>query len=133
MYEATNHWNKKKNSPGKSGNMVKNPETGEVSTPRKKSWGIRMSMDAGAAHVLKSMAEESGLGKTLEEAFGKEDGGRIFSLAAFCATKNKPMYLFADRAETTDGMKKFSMGSQEAIKLKNARLNLLIYLSDWLN
>ena len=53
------------------------------------------------------------LGKTLEEAFGKEDAGKIFSLAAFCATENAPMYLFPYWAETTDGMNQFSMSSQQ--------------------
>lgn len=115
VYEATNHWDKKKKQSRQTRKYigVKDPETGEVDTPRKKAWGVRMSMDAGAAHVLKKTAEESGLGKTLEEAFGKEDAGRIFSLAAFCATENKPMYLFEGWAETTDGMKEFSMSSQE--------------------
>ena len=115
VYEATNHWDKKKKQSRQTRKYigVKDPETGEVSTPRKKAWGIRMSMDAGAAHVLKSTSEESGLGKTLEEAFGREDAGKISSLAAFCATENKPMYLFADWAETTNGMKEFSMSSQE--------------------
>ena len=115
VYEATNHWDKKKRQSRQTRKYigVKNPETGEVSTPRKNRWGMRMSMDAGVIHVLNKTADERMLGRTLEEAFGQEDSGKILSLAAFSATENAPMYLFRDWAETTDGMDQFSMSSQQ--------------------
>lgn len=115
VYEATNHWDKKKKQSRQTRKYigVKDAGTGEVSTPRKNRWGVRMSMDAGAVHVLIRTAAEMGLGRTLEEAFGKEDAGKIFALAAFCATENAPMYLFPDWAGTADGMEQFSMSSQQ--------------------
>ncbi|MFZ2654627.1 MAG: hypothetical protein WAX69_06885, partial [Victivallales bacterium] len=121
VYEATNHWDRKKKQSRQTRKYigVKDAGTGEVSTPRKNRWGVRMSMDAGAVHVLTRTAAEMGLGKTLEEAFGKEDAGKIFSLAAFCATENAPMYLFPDWAGTTDGMEQFSMSSQQTSFLMN--------------
>jgi transposase len=115
IYEATNHWDKKKKQSRQTRKYigVKNQETGEVSAPRKNSWGVRMSLDTGVMHVLNKTAEERMLDRTLEEAFGQEDSGKILALSAFCATENAPMYLFRDWAETTDGMEPFSMSSQQ--------------------
>ena len=115
VYEATNHWDKQKKQSRQTRKYigVKDAGTGEVSTPRKNRWGVRMSMDAGAVHVLIRTAADIGLGRTLGEAFGKEDAGKIFALASFCATENAPMYLFSDWAGTTDGMEQCSMSSQQ--------------------
>jgi len=121
VYEATNHWDREKKQSRQTRKYigVKDAGTGEVSTPRKSRWGVRMSMDAGAAHVLTVASSEMQLGKILEEAFGKEDAGSVFSLAAFCATENAPMYLFPDWAATTDGMEQFSMSSQQTSVFMN--------------
>ena len=78
-----------------------------------------MSLDAGVMHVLNKTADERMLDRTLKEAFGQEDGGKILSLSAFCATENAPMYLFRDWAETTDGMDQFSMSSQQTSAFLN--------------
>jgi len=121
VYEATNRWDKEKKQSRQTRKYigVKDAATGEVSTPRKSRWGVRMSMDAGAAHVLSMAASETGLAETLEESFGKEDAGKVLSLAAFCATENAPMYLFQDWAATTDGMDRFAMSSQQTSLFMN--------------
>jgi transposase len=121
VYEATNHWDRKRKQSRQTRKYigVKDAVTGEVSTPRKRRWGVRMSMDAGAVHVLARAAAEMGLVKTLEEAFGKEDAGKVLSLAAFCATENAPMYLFPDWTATTDGMDQFAMSSQQTSLFMN--------------
>ncbi len=115
VYEATNRWDKKKKQARQTRKYlgVKDSKTGEVVTPRRDKWGARMSLDAGVAHLLTTAETEIKLDKTLENVFGKKNSEKIFSLASYCATENSPMYLFQDWAETTDGMKRFAMSSQQ--------------------
>jgi len=114
VYEATGIWDKKKGQPRQKRKYlgVLNEKTGDVETPRKDRWSRRTELVSGVIRAAEKCSEENRLTACLADAFGEEDGPRIFTLATYCATENAPMYLYENWAHAVDGAGDCAMSSQ---------------------
>ena len=114
VYEATNHWDpqKKRAQQTRVYLGVKDPRTGEILTPRKDKWKKTQNFTCGVTYAIEKSTESNHLREILEQEFGPEDGGQIFSLASYCATEGSPMYLYENWAYQTAGQNSFARSSQ---------------------
>jgi len=114
VYEAEGVWDKDKKQARQKRKYigVLNEKTGEIENPRKQKWSTRTNLTSGVIQAAEKCSENNQLGKLLAEAFGPEEGMRIFALATYCATENSPMYLYENWAHSTDGIGEYAMTSQ---------------------
>lgn len=92
---------------------VRNPETGEVTTPRKDRWAARNSVVSGVVHAVDKCSSANRLKETLALSLGAGDGGKAFALAAYCATEGTPMYLYENWAHSAENLSVHAMSSQK--------------------
>ncbi len=102
VYEVESYWDSEKKQPRQRRRYLgkKDPETGEVITPRKSKQLPRVSRDFGHVYLLKHIAKETGLKEALQEVFGAE-ADDILNLAYYCVSEGRPLYLYRQWAEMT--------------------------------
>lgn len=115
VYESIGYWDKEKQQSRHKRIYVgiKDPDTGEITTPRKSRWGKILSFDYGVIHATNGIAADNQLIRLLNDEFEPEAAEKIYSLAVYAATQNAPFYLYENWAQSTWGMSKAVMSSQD--------------------
>jgi len=101
VYEVQSYWDSEKKQPRQKRKYLgkKDPETGEVITPRKSNLP-RLSKDFGHVYLLERVAKKIGLKDVLEEVFGKQ-AEDILNLAYYSICEGRPLYLYRYFSEVT--------------------------------
>ncbi len=95
---------------------VKDKVTGEIRKVRKEIVP-RISLDFGPVWILYNIGKDLQLCELLEEKLGKELGRRVLCLGLFSALGENALYLYKEWAETTWGVERRDMSSQQISRL----------------
>ena len=102
VYEAQSYWDSDKKQARQKRKYLgkKDPETGEIITPRKSN-RPKLSKDLGHVYLLERIAKKIGLKDVLEEVFG-DQAKDILNLAYYSICEGRPLYLYRYFSEVTE-------------------------------
>ncbi len=117
VYEVESYWDSAKKQPRQKRKYIgkKDPDTGEIITPRK-GFTPRSARDFGHIYLVKHIANRIGLTEVVENIF-PELSQELICLSMYQVLESKPLYLFKPWAEATYLEEGLALSSQRISRI----------------